>query len=121
MDLFGRKTKQLRLEVNQIEENIKTSFSKVRDDSDTINAWLNYYYQRSLYFESRINQLLSTTNSLNSKVSDNNSSIKNHSTMINEIVDNTERIVEKMSSLQSDVGKTLTEDRLNFYIEKILR
>lgn len=119
MDLFGRKTKQLRLEVNQIEENIKTSFSKVRDDTETINSWLNYYYQRSLYFETQISQILSTTNSMNSQVSSNNSSIRQHTGILNELVINTENIVEDISNIKSATGKNLTEDRLNFYIEKI--
>ena len=119
MDLFGRKTKQLKKEVQEIEENLKTSFSKVREDTDTTNAWLNYYYQKSIYFESQFNQILAKTDSLSSKISDNKSTIKDHSEILSDITDHSERLVDEITSLKSIVTKSPAEDRLNFYIEKI--
>ena len=119
MDLFGRKTKQLKLEVLQIEENIKTSFEKVRQDTETTNAWLSYYYGKSQYLESQLNQIFVKTNNINSRISDTNSSLKKHSSMISDLTDNSEFIVGEISELKANTSRTLTEDRLNFYIEKI--
>src|SRR3989338_6867625 len=49
--LFGRGKAQLNQRISTVENSIRASFSKVREEMDTSKAWLNYYYQRSLFFE----------------------------------------------------------------------
>jgi hypothetical protein len=120
MGLFGNKTKKLKAKVEQMESSLERSFQKVRNDIDTANAWINYYYQRSLYFESQINRSAQNANYINSQLASSQSSINTHSKLISELTGNMQSVMNKLSSLHSSAN-TITKDELNFHIENISR
>lgn len=119
MDIFGAKTKQLKQKISSMEDSIRQSFSKVKDDMDTSNAWLSYYYQKTLYFESQINRTASISDKVDSAIAETKSTLSRHSKMISELVDNMEKVLREISSLHSLSTQNLSKNEHNFHIEKI--
>ncbi len=123
MDIFGRKTKQLRKDINRVKDNLKESFSKVKEDMDYTASWLNYYYEKSRYFESKLNQVLDQSDQLDSAIRGASSSIDTHSKMISELTKNMANALQQISSLHATLhasaGDDLSKDQFNFHIEKI--
>jgi archaellum component FlaC len=113
--IFGKKTKQLKQKIDTIENSVVQSFSKVRQDMDTTNAWLNYYYQRSLYFEDQLNKLTAKSDKLSSEIVKNTDSLDEHSQLMKELASNVTQIIQDFSSMKKDSHS----DRFNFHIENI--
>lgn len=137
MDLFGKKTKQLKQKIKIMESNLGNAFSKVKEDMTNLNAWLNYYHQKNLFFENQINKLHQKNSQLYSNLA-NTSEILNansaatselkkdiseilntNSSTTNELKKDMAELHNKVAMLQSLAKNNLSENQLNFHIEKI--
>jgi methyl-accepting chemotaxis protein len=119
MDIFGTKTKQLGQKIQVMEKSLKDSFSRVRDDVSSVNAWVSYYYQRSQYLEAQLNYMNDAFGNLRSTMSKSSSSLEKHSKMIGELADHLVSMRKELSSLSITASRNPQMDKLNFHIEKI--
>jgi len=55
MDLFG--TKKLKQKLHAIEHAIKNSFTKVRQDMESMKAWVNHYQEKSAFLEEQLSHV----------------------------------------------------------------
>ncbi|MBD3163956.1 hypothetical protein GF323_02040 [Candidatus Woesearchaeota archaeon] len=119
MDIFGRKTRQLKARLEVMEKSLRNSFSKIRQENDSMRAWVNYHYQKGLYFQNQISRLHARSSSSESKLSQAESSIKSNISLLRELADSQKKLLQKLSDIESLKQEAISEKELNFYIENI--
>jgi hypothetical protein len=119
MFIFGKKAIQLTKKVEVIEGKLETSFSKVRQDMDSANAWLSYYYQRSQYFENLLNQFIKSSRIMKDRLSRNSSSIKDNSEQIERVAEDTVKVLREVGAVKAAAGSAASREELHRHVNKI--
>jgi archaellum component FlaC len=122
MDIFGRKNRELQKKLESMDQKLKASFSRVRQDMQAANAWITYYHQRSLHLENQLSELSKNSQKIDEKITKSHalhSSVDKHSAMIEALSDHISAVRHEIASLKSQLPKNLSLEKLNFYIENI--
>lgn len=119
MGLFSSKTKQINQKIDAMEGSIKEAFGKVRNDIDSANAWLRYYYQKSQYFESQLNSSLAATDQLKKKLSEVSNALQNQADSAVLLSTELKKLMQEIQVIKSNFSKKYIDEEINFYIEKI--
>jgi len=119
MLFFGKKTKELETKIEVVEKNIVTSFSRVRDDLSTQNAWLNYYYQKSIYLERVLQYVQAIVEKKDERVDVLAEDLRQGQENISKVEHTLDNVRKDLISVQDRSEQFIDKNRLNFYIEKI--
>lgn len=130
IDIFGKKEKALKKRIAHMESQVQGAFQKVRKDMIDINAWLQYYHDKSKHLEDQLTQVYTTTSQNTASEEHNSQFLVSQSEQVNRLADNMNQVLTEVSR----VGKQSSENRvylqthstehaprneLNFHIENI--
>ncbi|MBS3136234.1 hypothetical protein J4401_04715 [Candidatus Woesearchaeota archaeon] len=112
MELFGKGKREMRQRIQSMEDSIKASFARVRQDMETANSWLNSHYQRSISLEVKFKESQQSLAGLQSDMKRVGQELAFNARNLSECTE----AIRKIQSLPSSF---ITQDKMDYHIESM--
>ena len=121
MILFRKKAKKLKHAIVKMEENLKVSFLKVKDEMETVNKWLTYQNDRSNYLEGKLDRIALMADEVSKGFSNGFVTLGKHSSLMGDMANKLVAISRDLRAVEAIASDNVTNTELNFHIENISR